>query len=120
MTDPRHRAWDDIHDLLPAGWRVSAPSYDPGVRGWSVTAVAPKRGKRLKPPESLTGTGEDELAALTYLVLALREYNKPGQMAELGRKMRLAYYRGAEEGSQRRLGRGLTTEELEGVIRRGP
>jgi hypothetical protein len=32
--------------------------------------------------------------ALTERVLALREYNRPGQTAALRRRLRLAYYRG--------------------------
>jgi hypothetical protein len=100
-VDPRHRAWDDIHDLLPEGWQVGPTSYEPGRRKWTVAAHAMKRGRRLKPPETIVGEGEDELAALTYLVLALREYNRPGQMAALERRMRLAYYQVAEEQSGR-------------------
>jgi hypothetical protein len=35
-VDPRHRAWDDIHDLLPEGWQVGPTSYEPGQRKWTV------------------------------------------------------------------------------------
>jgi hypothetical protein len=73
--------------------------------------------RRLEPPETIAVEGEDELAAFTELVLALPEYNRPGQMAALERRMRLAYYRGAEEGSQRVLGRPLTAHEQRRVIR---
>jgi hypothetical protein len=40
--------------------------------------------------------------------------------AELNLKLRQAFIDGAEERSRRELGRGLTTEELERVLRRYP
>jgi hypothetical protein len=49
----------------------------------------------------MSAEGDEELAALTELVLALRENNRPGQIAALERRMRLAYYQGADERSQR-------------------
>ncbi len=39
---------------------------------------------------------------------------------ELNRKLRRAFIEGAEERSQRELGRGLTEEELHRVLRRYP
>lgn len=39
---------------------------------------------------------------------------------ELNRKLRRAFLEGAEERSQRELGRGLTTAELDRIIRRYP
>ena len=89
---------------------------------WAVTARAPKIGRAGQPPATITGTGtgEDELAALTDLVLRLREYGHPDRMAALERRMRLAYVSGAEGQSREALGRGLTTEELQGVVRRAP
>jgi len=39
---------------------------------------------------------------------------------ELNRKLRRAFIEGAEERSQRELGRGLTAEELRRVLRRYP
>ena len=58
MTDPRHRAWDDIHDLLPAGWHVGPASSatTPSRPVWTVTAHGPVRGRR-KPPETITRRG---------------------------------------------------------------
>ena len=50
----------------------------------------------------------------------LREMARPGQLADLMRRARLAYMAGAEEQSQRALGRALTADELAGVIRRAP
>lgn len=38
----------------------------------------------------------------------------------LNERQRAAFIAGAEEDSRRRLGRGLTREELEGVLRRYP
>ena len=32
------RAWADVHDLLPEAWAVGPLTFDPGVKGWSVTA----------------------------------------------------------------------------------
>jgi hypothetical protein len=40
--------------------------------------------------------------------------------ADLDRRLRAAFVQGAEEDSRRRLGRGLTREELERVLRRYP
>jgi hypothetical protein len=40
--------------------------------------------------------------------------------ADLNRRLRAAFVEGAEEDSRRRLGRGLTREELERVLRRYP
>jgi hypothetical protein len=39
---------------------------------------------------------------------------------ELNRRLRAEFIAGAEEDSRRRLGRGLTAEELERVLRRYP
>ena len=39
---------------------------------------------------------------------------------ELSRKLRRAFVEGAEERSQRELGRGLTAEELRRILRRYP
>jgi hypothetical protein len=45
-----------------------------------------------------------------------RDYRR----ARLNQRLRQAFLAGAEEDSWRRLGRGLTTEELERVLRRYP
>ena len=58
MTD-REAAWDAVHEALPAGWTVGPPTFDPGVPGWSVTARTVAYS-RLKPPQTVTGTGVDE------------------------------------------------------------
>jgi len=46
---PRERAWGDIHELLPAGWRVGPPTYEQGRDRWSVTARSTKYSGRLRP-----------------------------------------------------------------------
>ena len=80
--DPRHAAWSDVHDLLPEGWVTGPTSYDPGAHRWSLTARAPNTGVRGKPSADITGQGEDELAALTDLVLRRPEYGTPDHMAD--------------------------------------
>jgi hypothetical protein len=42
------------------------------------------------------------------------------KLVELNRKLRLAFIEGAEERSRRALGRGLTAEEPERVVKRYP
>jgi hypothetical protein len=114
-------AWDAVHAALPADWTVGPPTYDPGVSGWSVTArsVAARRGK---PPVSVTGTGPDETAALRALDDRLRAVPQPNgsRMAERERRFRLAYLEGAEDQSRYVVGRGLSNDELDRVIRRFP
>ena len=65
MTDPafRERAALDVLALLPERWSVGPTSYDPGIRRWSYTARGP-HPRRGKFPETITGTGEDDLAAM--------------------------------------------------------
>jgi hypothetical protein len=47
--------------------------------------------------------------------------NKPDQRrTRLNQRLRQAFIAGAEQDSRRRLGRGLTAEELERVLRRYP
>jgi hypothetical protein len=46
--------------------------------------------------------------------------SRRNRRADLNRRLRSAFIEGAEEGSRRRLGRGLTREELERVLRRYP
>ena len=55
--DPRDRAWDDIHDLLPARWHFGPPTYEPGLHTWTVVVRAPNTGRRnLRPPKLIAGT----------------------------------------------------------------
>jgi hypothetical protein len=113
----RPRAWSDIHDLLPDGWHVGSLTYDPCGGRWRIVA----RGPDTTSVQTIVDVnGEDELHALTELVVALRELNRPGRLAELEQRARQAYVAGAEEHSQRAVGRGLTTEAFERVRRRFP
>jgi hypothetical protein len=113
--------WTPVHEALPAGWTVGPPTYDPGISAWSVTgrSKVPGRGK---PPVTVTGTGPDETAALRDLDDRLRGVPQPdgSRMEERERRYRQAYVTGAEEWSRERLGRGLSQDELERVIRRLP
>lgn len=115
----RKAAWDAVHEALPAGWTVGPPTFDPGVPGWSRTARTVAASRR-KPPRTVQGTGESETAALRDLDDRLRGVPQPNgsRMAELERTFRLAYLDGAESWSRETTGRGLTTDELEGVVRR--
>ena len=90
MTD-REDAWGAVHEALPVGWTVGSPAFDPGVPGWSVTArTTDYSGTRR--PETVTGTGVYEIAALRALDDRLRGVPQPNgsQMAERERRIRLA------------------------------
>ena len=100
-------------DALPAGWRLGELTFDPATEEYVVTAMASRPTGRGRPPERVVvGRGPDELAAVEALAEMLRD--------DLDRRLREAFIRGAEEDSMRRLGRGLTSEELERVLRRYP
>ena len=73
MTDPakRERAALDVLALLPEWWALGPTSYDPGTGG-TYTARGPHPG-RGKYPETIPGTGEDELAAMVDLAMRLDE-----------------------------------------------
>jgi hypothetical protein len=118
MSD-RDVAWEAVHDALPARWRVGPVTYDPGVRLWGVTARGPHPGRR-KAPVTVSGTGEDEAAALRDLDDRLRAVPKPDgtRMEELRRRIRLAYVEGAEKRSRENSARGLTGDELDRVLSR--
>jgi hypothetical protein len=102
MTD-REAAWDAVHEALPAGWTVGPPTFDPGVRGWSVTARSVAYSRR-KPPRTVTGTGESETAALRALDDRLRGVRQPNgsRMAERERRIRMAYLDGPRDSPVRR------------------
>ena len=106
MTD-REDAWDAVHEALPAGWTVGPPTFDPA------SPAGPSRPARWPPaasrrPQTVTGTGVDETAALRNLDDRLRGVPQPNgsRMAERERRIRLAYLEGAEEWSRRRSGAG--------------
>jgi hypothetical protein len=92
MTEAREAAWEAVHEALPARWQVGPTSPHPHTGQWSVTAIGPHPG-RGKHPQTVTGTGEDETAALRDLDDRLRGVPKPdgGRMDEMRRRMRLAY-----------------------------
>ena len=121
MTDPakRERAALDVLALLPEWWAVGPTSYDPGTGRWTWTARGrhPGRGKH---PETITGTGEDELAAMTDLRIRLDERRRDEKLAEIDRRGRAAFLEGAEERSRTVEGRPLTADELGRVTRRYP
>ena len=72
MTDPakRERAALVVLALLPDRWALGPTSYDSGTGRWSYTARGPHRGPG-KAPETITGTGEDELDAMADLAARL-------------------------------------------------
>jgi hypothetical protein len=112
---PREAAWDAVHEALPARWDVGLPCRHPtGI--WSITARGPHPG-RGKHPQTVTGTGEDETAALYDLDDRLRGVPRTdgGQMDALRRRLRLAYLEGAEERSREH--EGLTADEMQRVVK---
>ena len=123
MTTPNHRdaAWSAVHEALPARWQVGPAAYDPGRRAWLVSAHGPHPG-RGKTPTTVTGRGEDEVAALRHLDDQLRGVPQPdgSRMEELNRRLRFAYLDGADERSREGHRRGLTADELERVLRDYP
>src|SRR5439155_4449625 len=112
-------AWDAVHEALPARWHVGPVTFDPGHHAFSVTARGPHPG-RGKAPQMISGTGEDETAALHDLDDRLRGVPKPDgtRMDELRMRLRLAYLDGAESWSQAHVGRPLTRDELGRVVTR--
>jgi hypothetical protein len=115
----RERTWFRLHAALPKGWRTGPASYDLGRHCWTVAAWSPVGGRRHPPEETLMGSGVDELAAVTDLAMTLEERARADAFAGVEQRGRLAYLAGAEE-EFRRLGRPLTDEELERVLRRFP
>jgi hypothetical protein len=69
---------------------------------------------------TVSGTGEDEAAALRDLDGRLRGVPKPdgGRLDELRRRLRFAYVDGAEDWTGQNIGRGMTRDELGRVIGR--
>ena len=67
-VEPRERAWDDIHSWLHDGWRVTAPSWDPGPQRREVVARSPKPIGRLSQPDYLIGDREDEHRVCSSIV----------------------------------------------------
>lgn len=120
--DPdREAAWSAVHDALPARWQVGPALYSPQTGGWSVSARGPHPG-RGRAPQTVTGTGADELAALRDLDAPLRGVPQPdgSRMEELNRRLRAAFLAGAEEHALQAHARGLTVDELGRVLRHYP
>jgi hypothetical protein len=69
---------------------------------------------------TVSGTDEDEAAALRDLNDQLRGVPKPDgtRLEELRRRLRFAYVEGAEEWSRQHASRSLTEPELAGVLGR--
>ena len=66
----RERVALDLLKLLPDGWRVGRACWNPGTRRWAITARPPHPGRGMYP-ETITGTGDDELAAMIDLRIRL-------------------------------------------------
>jgi len=108
MTDPalRERAALDVLSRLPEWWQLGPASYDPGTGRWTITARGrhPGRGKY---PETITGTGEDELAAMVDLRIKLDERRRGDKLEAIERRGRAAFLEGAEQRSRAVEGRPL-------------
>ena len=97
MTDPEkheHAALDVLALLRSGGGRPT--SYDPGTGRWTWTARGRHPG-RGKTPERITGTGEDELAAMIDLAIRLDERHRDEKLNAIDRRGRAAFLEGAEE-----------------------
>jgi hypothetical protein len=92
--------------------------FDAATHRWSVTCRSPKYSGRLRPPAVVCGDGQDEVAALTDLAIKRRELRDAERRRAFDEKLRAAYLQGAEEHSRALLGRPLTQDELDGVLRR--
>lgn len=118
IVDAREAAWYAVHEALPARWHVGPVTYDPGRHAYSVTARGPHPG-RGKVPQAVTGTGEDEIAALHDLDDRLRgRQDSGGYLDALRQRVRLAYVQAAEEWTRDNVGRRMTEDELAGVMER--
>jgi hypothetical protein len=84
---------------------------------WEVSAFGQTHGRHGGPPVTVTGTGEDAVAALRDLDDRLRGVPQPdgSRMEELQRRARLAYFQGAVDQWP-----DMTAGELERVIERAP
>jgi hypothetical protein len=61
-------AWDALTEVLPKGWRTGPPSFDPATQLVEIVALGPKHGGRHRPPpQSVSGFGRDEAAAVRDL-----------------------------------------------------
>ncbi len=118
----REAAWFAVHDALPAYSAIGPATFDPGRGAYSITARAPHPGRR-KLLVRVSGSGETEVAALVELHGRLTGMPRPAEDAarreRLNRRLRQAFYQGAEDEGVRQ-GRPLAVAELEGVLDRYP
>ena len=82
-TDPakHERAALDVLALLPEWWAVGPTSYDPGTAHCTCTARVP-HPVRGKVPETVTGIGDYELAAMSDLAVRLDKRRVEKNLAE--------------------------------------
>lgn len=122
VDDPRETAWFAVHEALPPFWRVGSVTFDPGRGASSVTARSPHPA-RGRMPKTVTGNGATEIEALeamrARLTGAEAPVEDPVRRADLNRRLRQAFYDGAEAAAIAG-GRPLTGEELERVLGRYP
>ena len=69
-------------------------------------------------PETITGTGLDELAAMIDLRIRLDERRRDAKLADIDRRGRAAFLAGAEERSRTVEGRPMTAYEPKRVTKR--
>ena len=114
---------DAVWEALPARWAIGPVTYDPGPRrqmgAFRVTARGPHPG-RAKVPQTVTGTGEDETAALRDLDAALRGAKRAdgSYLEDLRKLLRLVYVDAAKQWTRENVGRAMTPDELGRVIGR--
>ena len=101
MTDPakRERAALDVLDLLPEGG-PSARRLRPRHRALDLHGAGPH--PVAASPETITGTGEDELAAMIDLGIRLEERRRAEKLAEIDRRGRAAFLGEPRNGLRRR------------------
>jgi|SRR5215211_1636537 len=83
-------------------------------------ACSSSRVNRKRRRARISNQDEGELEALTDLSIKLRELRAVELRAAREKRSRAAYLQGAEEDSRATLGRPLTPDELERVLRRYP
>jgi hypothetical protein len=118
VIEDRDIAWDLVFDSLPTRWRIRRGTYDSGAGVYTISAIGP-RVRPGTPPQRVTGRGPDETAALIDLDAQLRAlFGNVSQPEEACSRARLAYYALAEQWARATLGRALTGDELELIVRR--
>ena len=95
-ADAREAAWWELHDALPAFWSVGPPTFSREHQSWTITAIGrhPGRGKM---PQTVTGLGDGEVAALRDLEARLNNLPRPdgeaAKRAALALRSRLPFIR---------------------------